>query len=222
MAEANILSDGLLFCGVTEKASGQICKWPSPDITYSITGFVPQMTQSEYRAAVRRAFDSWEAVCGLRADEVSGTSGNLILQVGRGRRNNFDGPSGVLAWCEIPCGSVRQCQLRMDLDEQWTDKSAEPGIFVDAVLAHEIGHGIGLYHIESGQALMNQTYKRGVSKPMPLDASQVLMLYGTTRPRVKPEPKPEPKPDTPQPPTPGRHLVQVLIDGRQEFATYVG
>lgn len=187
-----------MFCGVTEKSSGRICKWPTTDITYCITGFIPQLTQAEYRNAVRRAFDSWEAVCGLRADEVQGTGGNLILQVGRGRRNNFDGPSGVLAWCEIPCGNVRQCQLRMDLDEKWTDKVDQPGIFVDAVLAHEIGHGIGIYHIESGKALMNPTYSRGVDKPMPLDVSQGLMRYGSVRPRQKPEPKPEPKPDGPK------------------------
>lgn len=213
------MSEGILFCGVTEKASGRLCKWPSADITYSITGFIPQLSQDEYRAAVRRAFDSWEEVCGLRADEVQGTAGNLILQVGRGRRNNFDGPSGVLAWCEIPCGNVRQCQLRMDLDEQWTDKVSDAGIFVDAVLAHEIGHGIGIYHIENGKALMNPTYSRGVAKPLPLDVSQGTKRYGEARPR-QPEPKPEPKPGEPTP-QPGRKSVQLFIDGRLEFATYV-
>lgn len=212
------MQDGLLFCGVTEKASGNVCKWPTPDITYSITGFVPNMTQAEYLDAVRRAFDSWEAVCGLRADEVPGTAGNLILQVGRGRRNNFDGPSGVLAWCEIPCGNVRQCQLRMDLDENWTDKVNSPGIFVDAVLSHEIGHGIGIYHIEGPQALMNPTYSRGVSRPMPADISQGQSRYGVIRPRT---PTPPVTPPTPKPTDPSKRVVIELFSDNT-WGTKVG
>lgn len=180
--------DGLFVCGVTEKASGDICQWQTKDITYAITGYIPQFSQDQYRSAVRRAFDAWEAVCGIHANEVTSTDANIMLSVGRGRRNNFDGPSGVLAWCEIPCGNVRQCQLRMDLDETWTDKVSDAGIFVDAVLAHELGHGIGIYHIDSGTALMNPIYNKAVSKPLALDIAQGTLRYGEARPR------------TPQPP----------------------
>lgn len=214
------MSEGLLFCGVTEKAvAGRVCKWPTPDVTYCITGFIPQFTQQEYRDIVRDAFNAWEAVCGIRAQEVQSSNANIILNVGRGRRMDFDGPGHTLAWCQMPCGNVSQILLRMDLDENWAE--TENGILAGNVLKHEIGHAWGIFHIEGPKALMNPYYDRNVSDPLGPDIAQAVARYGAPRPRApEPEPKPDPKPGEPTP-QPGRKSVQLFIDGRLEFATYV-
>lgn len=200
-------------CGVrdSEMARDSICRWPSPDITYAITGIVPGWSKEQYRAVVRESFDSWQRVCGIQAREIDTSDANLIISVGRGRRSNFDGPGGTLAWCELPCGNVRQCLLRMDLDERWTQD------LVPKVLKHEIGHGIGIKHIDPriGRALMNPVISE-ISEPQPLDIAEAVKLYG---PAIV-APVPEPPPVTPIPP--GRHKIELHIDGQLEWMRWVG
>lgn len=212
--------NGVCVCGVTEAQfalAGGVAKWPKSDLTYAITGFLPAFTQAEYKRIVRDVFDCWEAVCGIRADEVTSTSANIIISAGRGRRMNFDGPSGVLAWCELPMGSnPQQVRLMMDLDETWVQNGG--GIHVKNVLCHELGHGLGLEHITGAKALMNPIYDENVPAPLSPDISQVVQRYGNPRPRTQPQP-----PSTPTTPaTPnGRTPIELSIGGRIQYRAYL-
>lgn len=216
--------DEILICGVTDaefaRFAGVLCKWPRQDISYAITGWIPELTQSEYRATVRAAFDSWEAVCGIHADEVQSTNANILISAGRGRRSNFDGPSGVLAWCELPCGNPTQVRLLLDLDENWTTKltGGSGQILVQNVLAHELGHGLGLEHITNAKALMNPTYDPKVPGPLAPDVAQVVLRYGASRPRTLP-PIPTPTP-TPVP-TPGRTPIELTVGGKTQWKAFL-
>ena len=211
----NVTDEQVFVCGVTaaELARATNAMWRIKDLSYAIVGFLPAFTQAEYRSIVRSVFNDWEAVCGIRADETSNTNANIIISAGRGRRVNFDGPSGVLAWCELPMPGVNQVRLMMDLDEQWVLNGG--GIHVPNVLCHELGHGLGLDHITSAKALMNPTYDRNVPKPLSPDIAQVVNRYGSPRPRVAPTPQPEPQPPstptTPVPQTPGRTPITLTV-----------
>lgn len=213
-----ITPEGMMFCGVTEQATaGSLNRWRSKDITYCVTGFIPQFTEKEYRDIVRGSFDAWEAVCGIRANEVMSSNANVIINVGRGRRMRFDGPGRTLAWCEIPNENTAQVLLRMDLDENWTLSGA--GIFVPNVLRHELGHGLGIFHIEGPKALMNPFYDPKVPNPLGPDIEQAVLRYAAPRPRVVPVPPPVVPTPTP---TPGNRRVvwQGFSDGTWE--PYVG
>lgn len=216
-------------CGVTDAEcarAGGAAKWAKLDLTYAIVGFLPAFTQAEYRTIVRSVFDDWEAVCGIRADETQSTNANIIISAGRGRRVNFDGPSGVLAWCELPMGAnPQQVRLMMDLDETWVEQGN--GIHVPNVLCHELGHGLGLDHITSAKALMNPTYDRNVPKPLSPDIAQVVARYGQPRPRVTPqptptpEPQPSPTPTVPVTPTNGRTPITLTVGTQMLYRGYL-
>lgn len=196
-------------CGVREFAAGRICKWPIQDLTYSIVGYLSEFSREEYEAIVRNAFDAWEKVCGLRAEFTKSTDANIIVGALRGPRNNFDGPGGVLAWCELPCSkSVRQVKLMMDIDENWSASKTQGSILVGNVLKHEIGHALGLDHIQSGKALMNATYDPQVTDPLALDVKEAVLRMGKARPRTQPVPPPaDPS---------GKKRVEIFIDGVRE------
>jgi hypothetical protein len=51
------------------------------------------------------AFQQWEEHCELDITRVTTAAGaNMILSTGSGRGDNFDGPSGTLAWAYLPPG----------------------------------------------------------------------------------------------------------------------
>lgn len=217
--------NGVCVCGVTDDqfaVAGGVARWAQKDLTYAIVGFLPAFTQAEYRQIVRSVFDCWEAVCGIRADETTSTSANIIISAGRGRRVNFDGPSGVLAWCELPVGSnPQQVRLMMDLDETWVTNGN--GIHVPNVLCHELGHGLGLEHIQGAKALMNPIYDVNVPKPLPPDIAQVVNRYGQPRPRTAPQPQPEPQPTPPPsaPQSPGRTPLTLTLGNRTLYRAFI-
>lgn len=227
----NVSDEPVFVCGVTdaELARATNAMWRTKDLTYAIIGFLPAFTQAEYRSIVRSVFNDWEAVCGIRADESQSTQANIIISAGRGRRVNFDGPSGVLAWCELPVGSnPRQVRLMMDLDETWVEQGN--GIHVPNVLCHELGHGLGLDHITSAKALMNPTYDRNVPKPLSPDIAQVVSRYGSPRPRTVPQPTPTPEPLPPSTPptpvpqtptTPGRTPITLTVGNQMLYRGYL-
>jgi len=204
--------NGVCVCGVTDEqfaAAGGVAQWRTKDLTYAVVGFLPVFTQSEYRQIVRAAFDAWENVCGIRADETTSTSANIVISAGRGRRVNFDGPSGVLAWCELPVGAnPQQVRLMMDLDETWVTNGN--GIHVPNVLCHELGHGLGLEHIQNAKALMNPIYDVNTPRPLPPDVAQVVQRYGDPRPRNPQAPPPTNK-------TP----IALTVGGRVQWSAYV-
>lgn len=222
-------------CGVSDAQcamAANLCRWPRPEITYAVGGYLPEFSRELYRSLVREAFDRWQAVCGLVAAETDSVSAaNILLGAGRGRRSGFDGPSGVLAWAELPCGNPRQVRLQMDLDENWST-ALEPGqasILVVNVLCHEIGHAIGLPHIAAsrGIALMNPTYSPRVDRPLDLDAADGRARYGAPRPRP-PAPSPSPAPPAepaPAPPgapgVPGRTPIELRVGGVVQWRAFV-
>lgn len=196
-------------CGVPDiqhaTASGGICKWPTPDVRYFIKNLPQGIGEAEARGCYARAWSSWNAVSGLRAVEVESESqAHVVMDVGRGKRMGFDGPSGVLAWSELPCGTSQVLQ-RYDLDEQWGVSATSGRIALENVACHEIGHALGISHIAPslGRALMNPTYSPNVPKPLDLDIAEARKRYGNP---ATPQPGPQPGPT----PTPGKRITIVI------------
>jgi hypothetical protein len=165
------------------------------------------LTNASVDAAIAQAFANWSAVCGLsfRQVETEGEA-NIVMGVGRGRRADFDGPSGTLAWMQLAPSEDFRGQVRglYDGDEPWTLSGR--GILLVNVACHEIGHALGLMHSQRGDQLMSPTYSSQVSKPLSEDAQRVQQLYGP----AKQQPGPTPVP-TPGGPSPAATKVQVLL-----------
>ena len=180
--------DGQQLCGVDDRlgASGQMCRWPSLDVTWSITGTLPNIEPETFKRVCDQAWSAWAKVCGIRPRYVEGP-GNLSIGI------QTIGPGGVLADCELPCGASMQSRLRMRIDtaEAWVVADNPPSSKVDLlrVLIHEIGHGIGIPHVGTGN-LMAPIYSTTINRPMSGDISEAVSRYGLSAPIPPTDPEP--------------------------------
>ncbi len=183
------------ICGTSDQIGTGLlgaaqCKWSKRDLTYSVainkeTGGVPV---SGWKTAVRLACDQWEAACGIQWTETA-NGGDLLIQAGTRRPLGTVG--GVLAWCELPCGGS-DTQLRMEIDarEPWSTYGSK---YIVGVIAHELGHGLGLGHSNSSADLMFP-YMGAVFAVAKGDAAFLTPIYGPPRNRPQPTPTPDPTP----------------------------
>lgn len=187
-----------------ENARAGVCQWETANISYYVAATPSGLSEEEARDAYRRAWNSWEEVCGLVVTETANRNqAHVVMDVGRGRRAGFDGRSGTLAWSELPCGT-KQVLQRYDLDEVYGTSSAGGRIILENVACHEIGHAIGISHISpsAGRALMNPTYSPNVPAPLGPDIAEAVSRYGK-------------KSATPTlPPTTGKQVVITITDAK--------
>lgn len=200
-------------CGTTDAqpVGNVLDKWGLPVVSWFIEGYPVGLglSKSDVETAVTQAFESWRLVCGLGFTKASSAdSCNIRMGVGQGRRANFDGPSGTLAWCEIPQGGNFRGQIRLmwDLAEAWTLDPRVNGILLLNTTAHEIGHGLGLYHNTKPNQLMNPVYNRSIATPQSYEISEVVARYGPAKPVTSPTP-----PVVPGNPAVGKEPVAVKI-----------
>lgn len=202
-------------CGVTDaqEAREAINRWGIQHLTYSIeaTPNGRDLTSEIAAHRIAQAFQSWSGVCGLTFELISDRQAcNLLIGVGRGRRAGFDGPSGTLAWAELPPsdGHRGQLEMRFDLDENFVAAPTASGILLENVACHEVGHLIGLNHTNVSGSLMLPTYSSRVAKPQSDDVQRAQARYG------KPASTPVPTP------IPGERKVEIemRLDGLEVYA----
>lgn len=178
-------------------------KWGKNNLTYYISGYDTDLSRQEWGKAIETAFRYWSEVTPLRFSEVSSSDkANFILGVGSGRKDNFDGPSGTLAWHELPptVNFMGQLNGKFDSGELWNRD-----ILLVNVACHEIGHGLGLEHSRVKSALMAAYYSRNIAKPqINDDIPRIQELYGKNTSPV-PSPTPDPLPDD--------HQMTIILKG---------
>lgn len=155
-----------------------LARWRKNRLTYFIEKRVSQLDPATVDAQIRAAFDDWEKCCDIKfAISPSRTDADLIISIGSGAADNFDGPGSTLAWAFLPNGADGQLLMRFDAAENWT--VAGNGIRFRNVACHEFGHMIGLEHSRVQSALMAPFYSPAVVSPQQADdISRVRALYG--------------------------------------------
>jgi hypothetical protein len=181
---------GLPDYPVRAPASG-LCKWPHKEIRFwcgiVLSGFSADQIHALYRAAV----DSWGNVCDIRPtltfDSVGRSRANVVSTAGV-----IDGVGSVLGYSYLPCGSIDSTQLTQlyDSREPWTTYGSQ---FLQEVIAHEIGHALGLDHLAAGN-LMAPVASGKTVVPQAGDIREVIARYGKMVPVPTPEPTPNPTP----------------------------
>jgi hypothetical protein len=170
-------------CGTPEhqEAAGTLCKWPQGRVTYHEDLAFVGLTRDQVSACYDRAAQQWAAVCGLEFVRVASPAGANIVA----RNGAIDGPYGVLAQSQLPCGVSADSTMEQEYDnsEPWSQEGLD---MLVACMCHEIGHAIGLNHLPGTGALMEPIIVAGRSRPQPADIAEAQARYGPPKPTAAP------------------------------------
>lgn len=146
-----------------------------------------------WQAAVTTAFSMWSSVANLTFIQVpddgnpfNGPTSSGDIRIGL---EAFDGPGGTLAHGFFPPinGNTAAGDIHFDIAEIWKIGFGGGGFDIVQVLAHELGHALGLGHSAVANSLMGPFYSEAFYGPQADDIAGMQFIYGRA---VQPVPEP--------------------------------
>ena len=150
-------------------------RWRKTSLSYCIANrSVGELSPAGWDAAIERAFDSWARVSPLRFSRTEDRlEADLLLDVTRTNWYSQQTHGGVLGWAMMPRGDNFDGQLTAMFvaDGFWSagETRREKSVFLQAVMAHEIGHLLGMDHTIPQTALMYPYYRPSLVTPHDVD-----------------------------------------------------
>lgn len=189
--------DAPRFCALPDvmPLNATECKWPDGSVGYFVRDAFPGLTLEKTWEHMDWVAAQWNAAAGLNMHRAASADVARILAT----NYRHDGPSGILADAQLPCGSIRRSLQRYDSSESW-----DVQIMARLVMLHETGHSLGIPHISGGN-VMAPTYNPSLSKLQTGDVVEAVRRYG--RPTQAPAVPPVTPTPTPPGPSPGSIIV---------------
>jgi len=143
-------------------------RWDQSQITYGIVNS-STFSRQDLRTVFSNAINLWTKAVNLNVRESNGNRADISVHF-----NSQDGPGQTLGYAYFPTlGSIY-----FDRDENWSLSSQRGRINFNWVATHELGHALGLNHINDPQSIMNPYYQDVELKLSRNDQRQINELYG--------------------------------------------
>ena len=181
--------------------------------------------QSAYRDLVEQAFDRWEEVANIDFVQVSDDqNANIDVYWDDGTQasqlGTAGGTIGVASWSIRSGGRIPSAEVFFDLadfDENGGLDAALDSVFYQVAL-HEIGHAIGLGHVNDSSQIMNGVVRKSTPDLGEGDIAGIQALYGPAVGAPPDPPDEPPEPPAPSTPTSGTGSRDVLDHSDKSFA----
>ncbi|KAG8433474.1 hypothetical protein GDO86_017671, partial [Hymenochirus boettgeri] len=158
--------------------------WEKKSLTWKLESFPSSVSRDNTRSLVSLALGVWSRETQLNFMETMEEADIRVGFVGgsHGDGYPFDGPGGTLGHAFFPGVGSNAGATHMDADESWTYND-DRGTDLFAVIVHEFGHSLGLYHSSNNNSIMRPYYQGTVGDPvryrLPLDDVEgIQVLYG--------------------------------------------
>ena len=184
-------------CGLSDTANleGGSPKWNKTTLKWRLV-FYSQINSDAAKQLIELAFTKWENVTNLHFKEtkihknayivISFASRKHSMKNGATCQTEFDGPGNVLVHAFFHTTQTPK-EIHLDASENWsTNLGKLPNSYIGLfqVVFHEIGHSLGLYHLNVYGDVMFPAYNENAYHLGYGNIEAIQKLYGKSMPKT--------------------------------------
>lgn len=184
-------------CGVADRMARAEANWPAAcrhDLTFApLFERLAPLNPQDTIGALRDACAAWTVELELK----------ITVDVSLGRNAHIWADKAALRGSTLAWSYLAQNSCAASLEQRYNTGVSWTRVFLQGVSCHELGHALGLGHLNDPRALMYPYARPEIFQPHELDIEAAIRVGYERRTG-------EPAPPVPKPPEPGQHRIEIV------------